>query len=556
MNEEKQLEALKRLSARAILEFDDVNAKYAEYYEKFCKEEEKFKKLDSQFKQLKQVSLLAVSEYDSLQKQYAAENKYRAEIEEKLRKVTEENLELQKQKNSGFSINAMTDTNFNGNKGDLDVLRSLKDAVNDELRKVKKELALTKEELTHERNNHKITQSTLNANIQEINQLKRVSAMALDEFSVLKLKFDIEKNCREKAEEYAIESLYRTKTESRKSRAMMASTKDSRIEKFMQEIDDLTAAAEKERKEFNNQIKELQNELATFKNTSELKVLQDKVSLLMDELDLTQKQLEEAKTRALNAEHEVSTLFERISSLEKKLEGTSQVQFLPPPPPPPPPPIAAPIIRKLFFKIGKKKKTKDVEVDDNEEARRKAMEDMIDRIKKGVKLRSVASPLKPNSQDENVSAMGELAGLLTNMRSTQPNQKEKADATEKQPEFATVKLRKASSFQSSTSVEESVSELKKILQRQKTFAEVFDAEGEEGSSNILNNVEVKDSNSQEEIESFIKQTDSLVESLSQSSDSLVESSSVQSNPSSKSELENVSCPESEEAKAIYESVKL
>ena len=36
-----------------------------------------------------------------------------------------------------------------------------------------------------------------------------VSVMALDEFSSLKVKFDIEKKCREKAEDYAAEVLFK-----------------------------------------------------------------------------------------------------------------------------------------------------------------------------------------------------------------------------------------------------------------------------------------------------------------------------------------------------------
>jgi len=478
---------LRKLAARAILEFEDVQGKCKEYHEKSTVEEKKRKKIEAQFKQLKQVSLLAVAEYESLHKQYVEENKYREEIEKQLKQTKDENVEIRKDYNMGatttFISNDAANNGSQGTKGELEVLRSLKNAVNDELRKTKGDLSRLKEELQEEKSAHDVTKKHLSMNVEQVRQLNRVSILALDEYQELKKKYDLEMDCRKKAEEVAIDLVSQHKLDDRKSRLIIAENEnEDQMKHFMAEIDELNAVYDQQIKEKDSRIKELEEEVTTSENTESLKSLEEKLSLVMDQLELAQKQLVTSEERAAKAEVGSRDLYARLAQAQQDQGATVR---LPPPPPPPPPPIAAPVIRKFIRGIGKKKKGILGGAEQEEDPRLNAMADMIDRIKQGVKLKSVNSPAKAEDSqgDEDSSAMGELAGLLSNMKRGRAGSKDNLndDKEEKQPEFVQVKLKKsvvktASSFDSATTGPSN--ELKKKLAKQKSVAEGIDEKPE------------------------------------------------------------------------------
>lgn len=484
MGEGQQQEVLKELSARAILEFEDVRIKYKEYFEKCSKEEAKRKRIEAQFKQLKQVSLLAVAEYESLHKQYVTENKYRLEVEEKVKKLTEENKTIRKQNKLGDNTMIIPSGNADqGTKGELEVLRTMKDAVNNELRNTKNELSRTKEMLQQEKAAHAITEKRLAIGAQQMKQLNRVSVLALDEFSDLKKKFETESNCRRKAEDVATELVGKQELTDRKTKIIEEQTsKDEQLKTLMAEMDEINRIAQEERKQNAEKIKELEEELKNSENTEALKSMEDKLSLMMDQLDIAQKQLTECEARCGKAESESRNLYTRLAMAEREADS-SRLATLPPPPPPPPPPIAAPVIRKFISRIGKKKKSS-VEIGkDEDDPVVSAMADMVERIKKGVKLRSVASPVKSGEEgetDEPGGKMGELAGLLSNLRRNKVGTEASLDVVdEEQPEFARFKLKKTNTIKSASSVDtEDVgsTELKKKLARQKSVADGIEEE--------------------------------------------------------------------------------
>ncbi|XP_057306423.1 shootin-1-like isoform X2 [Hydractinia symbiolongicarpus] len=484
MGEEDQQEVLKELSARAILEFEDVRIKYKEYFEKCTKEEAKRKRIEAQFKQLKQVSLLAVAEYESLHKQYVTENKYRLEVEEKVKKLTEENKTIRKQNKLGDNTMIIPSGNADqGTKGELEVLRTMKDAVNNELRNTKNELSRTKEMLQQEKAAHAITKKRLAIGTQQMKQLNRVSVLALDEFTDLKKKFETEANCRRKAEDVATELVGKQELTDRKTKIIEEQTsKDEQLKTLMAEMDEINRIAQEERKKNAEKIKELEEELKNSENTDALKSMEDKLSLMMDQLDIAQKQLTECEARCEKAESDSRNLYTRLAMAEREADS-SRLATLPPPPPPPPPPIAAPVIRKFISRIGKKKKSSAEIGKDEDDPVASAMADMVERIKKGVKLRSVASPVKSGEEgetDEPGGKMGELAGLLSNLRRNKVGTEASLDVVDEEPpEFARFKLKKTNTIKSASSVDaEDVgsTELKKKLARQKSVADGIEEE--------------------------------------------------------------------------------
>eukprot|EP00794_Sanderia_malayensis_P005295 gene5295-5964_t len=473
---EKKLDGdvLKGLSSKAVREFEELQKKCKDIYSKYTHEYDQNQKFKSQFKQLKRVSLLAVTEYENLMKRYTDETKSKEEVKNKLKKVEEENKELRKANKMAPNVSIIPANSNTGaadaSKGELEGLRSLLPGMKEELRRTKTIVVKLESQLDDEKEEHESTKQKLRIGNAQIQQLNKVSVMALGEFQELQKKYQLEVECRRKAEEYASQLHHTHQSEVRTSSVLNRdiAKEDDKLENAFKEIEDLNKTLAKERSEHERSVKDLTEELDSQKEASEVKVLEGKVSVAVDQIEILQSQLQESEDRAQQQERKARDLYERLIRAEAAaVSGVHVAPAPPPPPPPPPPPMPAPVIRKFITRLGGGKKKKDDKGTEKDDPVQDMMKEMMSRIKKGALLRS------PQNKEDKAPAMNELADLLTNLRRGQTTVETTEEKVEKLPEFQKFKLRKTNADQVKV-VEKRASkdsELMKKLDKQRLAAE-------------------------------------------------------------------------------------
>ncbi|KAI1236170.1 hypothetical protein IHE44_0001447 [Lamprotornis superbus] len=221
----------------------------------------------------------------------------------------------------------------------------------------------------------------------------KVSVLAVEEYEELHENFELEKNLRKKAESFAQEFL-----------------------------SSLGGA---------DLIKELEEQL-------ENQSLHKEISRLKQQLELLEEDKKELELKCQHAEEKARDLKHSVDELQKRIQQSENPA--PPPPPPPPPPLPPPPppnpIRSLMSMIRKRshsntnvsKKEKPPQQESGEEVtdlKRQAVEEMMDRIKKGVHLRPVNQSSRPKTKPEtpkpSESAMKELKGILGQGISLKPD---------------------------------------------------------------------------------------------------------------------------------------
>eukprot|EP00795_Rhopilema_esculentum_P012081 gene12081-2674_t len=357
MDEAAQLKLLTDLSSRAIHEFDEAQKKCKEYHTKYSQQHDKNQKLTAQFKQLKRVSLLAVSEYENLMKQYTDAVKLKDESSNKLKKVEEENKELRKVNKISPNVAILPQTTEKSGsdaatKGELEGLRSLLTGTKEEIRRAKSAVSKLEVQLAEEKREHESAKKKLNTANAQIQQLNRVSFMALDEFQELKKRYDGEIECRKKAEEYASQLLHDNQSMMRKSKVVNEGAPgNEKLDNALKEIDDLNQMLSKERVEHTRKVKDIQEELDSLKETNDVKALEEKISVTLDQIELLQRQLQESEQRAHESDKRARELYDKLIRTEEALMASPSPSSVslpppgPPPPAPPPPPISAPMMR-------------------------------------------------------------------------------------------------------------------------------------------------------------------------------------------------------------------
>ncbi|KAK2507852.1 hypothetical protein MC885_002458, partial [Smutsia gigantea] len=167
-------------------------------------------------------------------------------------------------------------------------------------------------------------------------------------------------------------------------------------------------------------VKELKEQLENETLHKEIHNLKQQLELLEEDKKELELKYQNSEEKARNLKHSVDELQKRVNQSENSV----------PPPPPPPPPLPPPPpnpIRSLMSMIRKRshpggsgaKKEKAAQLETTEEVtdlKRQAVEEMMDRIKKGVHLRPVnqtaRSKAKPESSEGSESAVNELKGIL------------------------------------------------------------------------------------------------------------------------------------------------
>ncbi|NXA49491.1 SHOT1 protein, partial [Nothocercus julius] len=257
-----------------------------------------------------------------------------------------------------------------------------------------------------------------------LEKCNRVSVLAVEEYEELHTNFELEKNLRKKAESFAQEMFIEQNKMKRQSQLLLQnSAPDQQLLKALDENAKLTHTLEEERLQHQQKVKELEEQL-------ENQALHKEISRLKQQLELLEEDKKELELKCQNSEEKARDLKHSVDELQKRVQQ-SENPAPPPPPPPPPPPLPPPPppnpIRSLMSMIRKRshsntnvsKKEKPPQQESGEEVtdlKRQAVEEMMDRIKKGVHLRPVNQASRPKTKPEtpkpSESAMKELKGIL------------------------------------------------------------------------------------------------------------------------------------------------
>ncbi|NXW54201.1 SHOT1 protein, partial [Eurystomus gularis] len=291
---------------------------------------------------------------------------------------------------------------------ELENLRCKLVEVIEEVNKVKEEKAL----LTTE----------VNKQQKLLEKCNRVSVLAVEEYEELHVNFELEKNLRKKAESFAQEMYIEQNKMKRQSQLLLQnSAPDQQLMKALDDNAKLTHTLEEERLQHQQKIKELEEQL-------ENQALHKEISRLKQQLELLEEDKKELELKCQSSEEKARDLKHSVDELQKRIQQSENPA--PPPPPPPPPPLPPPpppnpirslmsMIRKRSHSnanVSKKEKPPQQESGEVTDLKRQAVEEMMDRIKKGVHLRPVNQSSRPKTKPEtpkpSESAMKELKGIL------------------------------------------------------------------------------------------------------------------------------------------------
>nr|KAF6322866.1 shootin 1 [Pipistrellus kuhlii] len=325
-----------------------------------------------------------------------------------------------------------------------------------ELENLKSKLA----EVIEEVNKVKQEKDALNSEVLEqrkvLEKCNRVSMLAVEEYEEMQVNLELEKDLRKKAESFAQEMFIEQNKLKRQSHLLLqSSAPDQQLLKALDENAKLTQLLEEEKIQHQQKVKELEEQLENEALHKEIHNLKQQLELLEEDKKELELKYQNSEEKARNLKHSVDELQKRVNQSENSV----------PPPPPPPPPLPPPPnpIRSLMSMIRKRshpsgsgaKKEKAAQPETTEEVtdlKRQAVEEMMDRIKKGVHLRPVNQTARPKAQPESSkgseSAVTELKGILGTLNKSTSSRSLKFFDTES-----------------------SESELERILRRRKVTAE-------------------------------------------------------------------------------------
>ncbi|XP_070697092.1 shootin-1 [Pempheris klunzingeri] len=326
------------------------------------------------------------------------------------------------------------------------------EAVREQLRETREELLKTKHDIT-------VLIAETEQQKKLLGKYNRVSQFAVEEFEALQDSLNLERDLRTEAENVARAMVVKQKQLKRQSQILMQSSSPSQaLQESINQVSRLTQDLETQRLEHQNQIKQMEDRLESCETQRELKALRCK-------LELVEEEKRDYNDKYSKAEVEVKDLRFTVEELQKKLQAATNpppVAAPPPPPPPPPPPALAPVASSpLSSLLSLIRKRRDVSTDiplvvqDSATApevdiRQRAVEEMMERIKKGVQLRSVSqSPTRQvnrtRRQMERLpsnSAYQELKGIVENFNRTATHPKAASPSTNCDEELQRILLRR------------------------------------------------------------------------------------------------------------------
>ncbi|XP_063290049.1 shootin-1 isoform X3 [Pelobates fuscus] len=425
----KKLEEFNKISHKVIEEVSFIQSNLE--IEKTCREsaEALASKLSKENKNLKRISMLCIAKLgpDVITKEISLDEGDSAsddggtavctslECQQIIKELGERSLAFQQGKQLVES--------------ELESLRSKLVDLIEEVNITKKENVMLRKEVSDQR---KILQ-----------KYNRVSMLAVEEYEELQTNLEMEKDLREKAESLAHEMYIEQNKLKRQSHLLLQScAPNDQLLKALEENAKLTQALEEDRIQHQRKVKELEEKLEEDK-------LQKEIESLKKQMDLLEEDRRDLEAKFQSSESTVRDLKHSVEALQKRIQ---QAENPPPPPPPPPPPLPPPppsaiqsfisLIRKkpgVSPNASKKESPAPSDSGSKDDIKRQAVEEMMDRIKKGVHLRPVqanrvkpkqgtqeaAAPpagcveeVKPVETNPSSSAVQELRGIVNSMNAS------------------------------------------------------------------------------------------------------------------------------------------
>ncbi|XP_078268958.1 shootin-1-like [Rhinoraja longicauda] len=251
---------------------------------------------------------------------------------------------------------------------------------------------------------------------QILTKYNKVSTLALEEYESLEQSLEMEKDLREEAECFAHEMLVEQKKLKRQSRVLIQNmVPHEQLMKALDELAIVTEIVEKERILHERKMKEMEEHL----NNSRL---QKEINSLRKQLTLFEEDKDELKLKCKKSDQQVNDLKHTIDEFQKRIQQ-AESSTPPPPPPPPAPPLpqltpSTNPLKNLMMIICKKQKASNLSQESGgslDGVKKQAVDEMMERIKKGVQLRKVnypnKTPLTKNAPPE-YNALRELRGIL------------------------------------------------------------------------------------------------------------------------------------------------
>ncbi|XP_026164952.1 shootin-1 isoform X2 [Mastacembelus armatus] len=340
-------------------------------------------------------------------------------------------------------------------------LKEKKQALTD-LEAVREQLREIREELLREKHDNTALIAETVRQKKLLGKYNRVSQFAVEEYEALQDTLDLERDLRAEAEHFARAMVVEQKMLQRKSQILMQSSIGSQaLQEALSQVTRLTQDLETQRLEHQNQMKQVEDRLRSSEAQKELTALRRKLELMEEEK-------RECSDRCSKAEVEAKDLRFTVEALQKKLQAATNPPPVPAPPPPPPPPLPPPpapalasnplssllsLIRKrrnistdIPMVVQESAKTPEVNI------RQQAVDEMMQRIKKGIQLRPVnQSPNTSRKQMERLpsnSAIQELKGIMEKFNRASPQPKSASPSPNHDEELQRILLRRRGALES------------------------------------------------------------------------------------------------------------
>uniref|UniRef100_A0A8C6J7V5 Shootin-1 n=1 Tax=Melopsittacus undulatus TaxID=13146 RepID=A0A8C6J7V5_MELUD len=400
-DEEKQLELLASLKDQAIGEYEELRAENKKTKEECDKIKQERDEAVKKLEEFQKISHMVIEEVNCIQNHLEIEKTCRESAEALASKLNKENKTLKRismlyMAKLGPDIiteeinidedDSSTDTEANsGSCNSVHCQQQIKE-LRDQIVSVheeKKTLAIELEnlrcklvEVIEEVNRVKDEKAALTSEVNKQQKLlekcNRVSVLAVEEYEELHVNFELEKNLRKKAESFAQEMFIEQNKMKRQSQLLLQnSAPDQQLLKALDDNAKLTHTLEEERLQHQQKIKELEEQL-------ENQALHKEISRLKQQLELLEEDKKELELKCQHSEEKARDLKHSVDELQKRVQQSENP-------------------RQCF-------------------AERQAVEEMMDRIKKGVHLRPVNQSSRPKTKPEtpkpSESAMKELKGIL------------------------------------------------------------------------------------------------------------------------------------------------
>ncbi|XP_054133118.1 shootin-1 isoform X3 [Melozone crissalis] len=452
-DEEKQLELLASLKDQAIGEYEELRAENKKTKEECDKIKQERDEAVKKLEEFQKISHMVIEEVNCIQNHLEIEKTCRESAEALASKLNKENKTLKR-----ISMLCMAklgpeiiteEINIDEDESSTDTeatsgscnsvhcqqqIKELRDQIISvheekktlaiELENLRCKLAEVIEEVNKLKEEKAVLTTEVNKQQKLLEKCNRVSVLAVEEYEELHENFELEKNLRKKAESFAQEMYIEQNKMKRQSQLLLQNfAPDQQLLKALDDNAKLTHTLEEERLQHQQKIKELEEQL-------ENQSLHKEIGRLKQQLELLEEDKKELEQKCQHAEEKARDLKHSVDELQKRIQQSENPA--PPPPPPPPPPLPPPpppnpirslmsMIRKRSHSntnVSKKEKPPQQESAGEEvtDLKRQAVEEMMDRIKKGVHLRPVNQSSRPKTKPEtpkpSESAMKELKGIL------------------------------------------------------------------------------------------------------------------------------------------------